>query len=89
MNEVVAHFKKLNGAKGWGEWEVDQVQTPFWTIFPFLILVANSNFPPLDKDDKCIHSQSSPYTSIMMKTLKIHIQVDFDVISKLIAGDLV
>ena len=27
MADVVAHFKKLNGAKGWGEWEVDQVIT--------------------------------------------------------------
>ena len=26
MKNVVAHFKKLNGAKGWGQWEVDQVQ---------------------------------------------------------------
>ena len=26
MEEVVSHFKKLNGATGWGEWEVDQVQ---------------------------------------------------------------
>ena len=25
MKDVVAHFKKVNGAKGWGEWEVDQV----------------------------------------------------------------
>ena len=25
MKNVVAHFKKLNGAKGWGQWEVDQV----------------------------------------------------------------
>ena len=25
MKEVVEYFKKLNGAKGWGEWEVDQV----------------------------------------------------------------
>ena len=27
MKDVVAHFKKLNGAEGWGEWEVDQVNT--------------------------------------------------------------
>ena len=27
MKDVVAHFKKLNGAKGWGEWEVDQANT--------------------------------------------------------------
>ena len=25
MKNVVAHFKELNGAKGWGQWEVDQV----------------------------------------------------------------
>ena len=25
MQEVVAYFQKLNGATGWGEWEVDQV----------------------------------------------------------------
>jgi len=25
MKDVVAHFKRLNGAKGWGQWEVDQV----------------------------------------------------------------
>jgi len=25
MKKVVAHFKELNGAKGWGQWEVDQV----------------------------------------------------------------
>ena len=34
MNDVVAHFKKLNGAKGWGEWEVDQVL--FVSFFVFL-----------------------------------------------------
>ena len=33
MKDVVAHFKKLNGAKGWGEWEVDQVSTPCCTFF--------------------------------------------------------
>ena len=27
MKDVVTHFKNLNGAKGWGEWEVDQVKT--------------------------------------------------------------
>ena len=26
MEDVVSHFKKLNGATGWGEWEVDQVK---------------------------------------------------------------
>ena len=26
MKDVVAHFKKLNGEEGWGEWEVDQVE---------------------------------------------------------------
>ena len=26
MKEVVTHFKNLNGDKGWGEWEVDQVK---------------------------------------------------------------
>merc|ERR1719209_961541 len=25
MKDVITHFKNLNGAKGWGEWEVDQV----------------------------------------------------------------
>ena len=25
MQEVVAYFQKLNGATGWGAWEVDQV----------------------------------------------------------------
>jgi len=25
MEDVVTHFKKLNGGTGWGEWEVDQV----------------------------------------------------------------
>ena len=26
MEDVVSHFRKLNGATGWGEWEVDQVE---------------------------------------------------------------
>ena len=26
LKDVVAHFKKLNGEEGWGEWEVDQVE---------------------------------------------------------------
>ena len=33
MKDVVEHFKKVNGAKGWGEWEVDQVSTPCCAFF--------------------------------------------------------
>ena len=41
MNEVVAHFKKLNGAKGWGEWEVDQVWTSCCTFFILFFVRLN------------------------------------------------
>ena len=38
MKDVVAHFKKLNGATGWGEWEVDQVFDTFFFILFFVRL---------------------------------------------------
>ena len=40
MKDVVAHFKKLNGAKGWGEWEVDQVKTILFLMF---LVFGNQN----------------------------------------------
>ena len=44
MKEVVEYFKKLNGAKGWGEWEVDQVLFVsffcLFVLFNFLFFFA-------------------------------------------------
>ena len=42
LKDVVAHFKKLNGEEGWGEWEVDQVEkkTFFLHFFFRTIFVA-------------------------------------------------
>ena len=37
MKDVVAHFKRLNGDEGWGEWEVDQVEKKL-SFFIFLLI---------------------------------------------------
>ena len=37
LKDVVAHFKRLNGDEGWGEWEVDQVEKKL-SFFIFLLI---------------------------------------------------
>ena len=38
MKDVVTHFKNLNGDKGWGEWEVDQVKQNLFAFFHLLLI---------------------------------------------------
>ena len=53
MKEVIAYFKKLNGAKGWGEWEVDQVL--FVSFFVFLsYLIFFFFLPNVSKVTLCV-----------------------------------
>ena len=53
MKEVVEYFKKLNGAKGWGEWEVDQVL--FVSFFVFLSYLIFCLFlPNVSKVTLCV-----------------------------------
>ena len=54
MKEVIEYFKKLNGAKGWGEWEVDQVL--FVSFFVFLSYLIFCLF-------FCQMYQKSPFVS--------------------------
>ena len=46
MEDVVSHFRKLNGATGWGAWEVDQVQLPWFLIFYWTQLYLGFNHFP-------------------------------------------
>ena len=38
LKDVVAHFKRLNGEEGWGEWEVDQVEKKTFFLHFFLLI---------------------------------------------------
>ena len=48
MKDVVAHFKKLNGEEGWGEWEVDQVERKlsFFIFFADQVILSNAILRP-------------------------------------------
>ena len=70
MENLVEHFKELNGERNWGKWEVDQVYTVIIiaVVITIMAIVITISIIPVGIIDKRCSCQSFPRPSKHDKT---------------------